>query len=1095
MDKQRQLEEDGHGRDTGCSSRLEMHHRVSQISGSATPNSGNQFGSRQQATQRPMRQHNQQSQQQHPRRRRRPPTPFDPDAIVSNNTNTGIPASSSAAQGTSSGDSTARRGDHPSGSGTGSSTSRGLRSRNPQSSSHRGPNPPPPNTNRSVPAGSSPGNSVRDFNRRISAFARRRDLHGALQTLAALDVTPGLERNLFTYNAIINALVMCAQYTRAELMWSDMIAAGISPNLVTYNTMLKSFFSGSDADVDRAFALVAEMESNNIAADRVTLNSLINSCVAAGRVDDARRVYEQMQQRLIDPDDFTFTTLAKGGASQNNVKMLDALLVHQLRHHAHIRKRADSSRGTRGHQTRSHEANSASGNFAHDDMSVNGTNKQRTSRACTKGNGNYSRVSTDSWKGGSTYGSNETSPVAYNAIADAYIRCGHPTRALELLGRMSGPGTRAVDKLSPMEAIPVAPDVQTFNVKLKALRESGAPTSEAFSALKEMGRLRLEADHITLLTLADLCCRRGEMHLAEGVLLLAVDEDVREAERGSSEWTALGNLQGNRSPSKQSPAPFGSTSRHTRDRKYNGQPRNAKANASLFNALIRGYSAVEPPDIGKVMSLYGEMKRHVEVYNFSFYAPDAVTYTMLVDVFARVGDANQAESIICEMEASGLSSTSVVAYNAFLKANRGNGIQKAFEVLERIKERGLKPDVVTYNTMCDLLSAEENGVRLAEELVKEMSKYNVKPDLLTFNTLLKGAARSKGHNNNPREALNMAYFWLAELQRCGFRPDEFTYQSMVSACAAAGDAPRALEFFRRVEAERAKRMSSAGVGSKNSSYMGVKHGGSFSWLDRHVPDYDSPQSSSPGQSSEQVPRSAFLNDNLVDLGTQFSLDAMSSTERAISGLPEANVPISTGDSNEYMLLAAHPAAYIALMRAFLSSGREDGVDCVLKLRDEMKERGLELGRSGYTAVADAYADRGDIAEVDNTFREMLSHQLDAHSPAIGTIQHSIRIKALCHANRLDEAIQVLREVVDPDAAVFNTLIFACAKTKDRHRMITVLRAMESAGVEPDAITARALDGLLRSLANALRTFDERFRNGIVKFISTNTTDISGLDSE
>jgi hypothetical protein len=47
----------------------------------------------------------------------------------------------------------------------------------------------------------------------------------------------------------------------------------------------------------------------------------------------------------------------------------------------------------------------------------------------------------------------------------------------------------------------------------------------------------------------------------------------------------------------------------------------------------------------------------------------------------------------------------------------------------------------------------------------------------------------------------------------------------------------------------------------------------------------------------------------------------------------------------------------------------------------------------------------------------------------------------------------------------------------------VLRAMEAAGVEPDAITARALDSLMRSLANALRTFDSRFRNGLVRYTS------------
>eukprot|EP00171_Calliarthron_tuberculosum_P016011 IDg16011t1 len=204
--------------------------------------------------------------------------------------------------------------------------------------------------------------SVREFNRRISACARRRDLSGALRVLDDLDRTPGVSRNLFTYNAVINALVIC--------------------------------FGGTDDDVSRAFALVKEMEDRGIAADRVTLNSLINACVTAGLLHEAQRVYEQMRARDIEPDDFTFTTLAKAGASQNNVAMLDALLVHQLHHHSTARSRA--------------AAENADGSTANG--SANGHSKNSSTH--------------------------RTSPVAYNTIADAYIRCGHPERALRLLSRL-----------------------------------------------------------------------------------------------------------------------------------------------------------------------------------------------------------------------------------------------------------------------------------------------------------------------------------------------------------------------------------------------------------------------------------------------------------------------------------------------------------------------------------------------------------------------------------------------------------------------------------------------------------------------------------
>lgn len=874
--------------------------------------------------------------------------------------------------------------------------------------------------------------SVREFNRRISACARRRDLNGALRVLDDLDRTPGVQRNLFTYNAVINALVMCAQHDKAQEFWTEMQETGIEPNLVTYNTMMKSCFGGTDDDVNRAFELVKEMEERGITADRVTLNSLINACVTAGLLREAQRVYEQMRARDIEPDDFTFTTLAKAGASQNNIAMLDALLVHQLHHHSTARNRAASV-------------------------------------------GNDSETRTTASK---ATGTHRTSPVAYNTIADAYIRCGHPERALRLLSRLKDlhilqrnvPASTGSDSLDG-DSIPVHPDVQTFNVILKALREAGAPAADAFQLLHQLKILGLEADHITLLTLADLCCRREEMALAEGVLHAATEADVREFEKGNSEWRSLCNRGTARDNSRRSNSAHNSHHNNavnvpgtSSGRRNVNQPKNAKANAALFNALIRGYSSLDPPNVDAAVALYREMQRYLEVYGFAWYAADFVTYTMLVDGFARVGDAARAEAIISEMENAGRAN--VVAYNAYMKANRASGFKAAVLVLERMKRVGLRPDVVTYNTIIDLLCSEENGAALAEELVRvDMPRNGVRPDLLTFNTLIKGAARVRGSRSDASAALGAAYRWLRELQARGLSPDEFTYQSMVSACAAAGDAPRALEFFRKVEAERAKR---SGRTVDFSACSNGDDSQSNSWA------LGSPPSKKKSASGRQH--------------RQRSYNVPDDVQRKSNSLEGRN---SGGRSGKDWMLLPHPAAYIALMRAFLTSNGKHGVESVLLLRDEMVSRGLELGRQGHTAVADAYAERGEFEKVEETLAEMVrkertdktgnSQSAGSSEQGLGPVHHCIRMKALCNSDRLDEAIDILPQVKNADAAVFNVLITACARTKDIQRLTIVLRAMEEAHVDPDAITSRAISGMMRNVAKTLRSYDEHFRNTLTKF--------------
>lgn len=871
--------------------------------------------------------------------------------------------------------------------------------------------------------------SVREYNRRISAYARRRDLNGALRTLAELDRAPKVSRNLFTYNAVINALVMCSQYAKADEFWREMQDSGIDPNLVTFNTMLKSCFGGLDEDVRRAFGLLQEMEDRGINADRVTLNSLINACVSAGRVRDAQDVYDQMRSLNIEPDAYTFCTLAKQARHQCDVSMLDALLLHQLHHHNVLQERVQSSPS-----------------LANEDP--------------------------DS--------ALQISPVAYNTIADAYIRCGHPERAISLLERMRDITHVDFHNSSTSQSsdiIPVRPDVQTFNVRLKALRESGAPASDAFAALEQMQTVGLEADHITLLTLADLCCRREEMALAEGVLHAATDADIKEFEKGSAEWKALCV---NRASSRQSrdnsrindsnqtlssgkgtlPGSGGiSQSQSHNNRRNANQPRNAKANAALFNALIRGYSSLDPPNVDAAVALYLEMRRYVETYGFSWYAADSVTYTMLVDGFARVCDAGRAELIVSEMEAAGRAN--VVAYNAYLKANRGKGFTAALMILERMKSAGLRPDVVTYNTVIDFLSSEENGTQIAEDLVRiDMPRNGVRPDLLTFNTLIKGVARNRGHKSDAGTALGAAYRWLRELQSRGLEPDEFTYQSMVSACAAAGDAPRALEFFRKVETERAKRVK-ANRKAGTSSQPSTSQRGAHSLRSASPLQCSSPSSSGSARFENGVPGSNSTSNGGAVVHTN-----------------------QTAASSDWMLLP-HPAAYVALMRAFLSSGAKDGVESVLLLRDEMVARGLELGRTGYTAVADAYAERADFESVDATLREMISKESPGPNQKLSPVHHCIRMKSLCNGGKLDEAIAILPEVENADTAVFNVLIFACAKNKDMDRMIKVLRSMEASNIEPDAITSRALSGLMRNIARTLRTFDERFYASITKLASPN----------
>lgn len=837
------------------------------------------------------------------------------------------------------------------------------------------------NRGRETRTGPQERRSASEFNRQITTCARRRDLNGALRVLEQLDNTVDVSRDVVTYNAIINAMITCNQRGRAKRFWNEMVQAGIDPNRVTFNTMLKSFFGGTDEDVSRAFQMLQRMEDLAIPCDRVTFNTVINICVSAGRLSDAQQVYQQMRGLYIEPDSYTFCTLAKQARKTEDVSMLDALLLHLLSHHTKLRQ----------------EKHAEPLNF---------------------------------------------SSNAYNSIANAYIRCGHPERALRLLEKMRNPADISETHDSVDGLIAVRPDVQTYNVRIKALRESGAPVHQALDVVKEMQSVGLEEDFITLITLIDFCCQRNDMPTAEAVLQTAIDSDLSifQSQRdksgsrfhtsGESSEAVDGNISDPRAFSDNS---FEKEKRRNLYRqraprsprgsqRYTAkvhQPKHAKASTGLYNALIRGYTSSNVPDVERAIELFREMEHFAEKYGFSYCLPDSVTFTLIVNGCARSGNTDQAEKIISEMEAIGISN--VIPYNAYLKATREKGVDTTMSILRRIRSRGLRPDIITYNTVIDSVSGVEHGLEIAEKLILEqMPKEGVEPDLLTFNTMIKGAARRRaGAAGNQRASLEAAEMWLEELKSRGLKPDAFTYQGMLSACAADGDAETALLYFRLIQEIQEKR------GKARTAQNTASQSGSPS-----------------GQASSTRPHYQTKN---------------------------WTVPL-------------HRAAYVTLMRAFLASNAKDRIESVMMVRDEMAACGMELGQSGYTAVADAYAERADIYGVDSTLADMFAHTEEPWTGTMRVVHHCIRMKAFCNARQLQDAFNILKEVEDADTPMYNTLIFACIRNKKMDMLMEVLRLMEARNREPDWITDRALRMMMGTVAQSLKSVDNRLASAISRAI-------------
>merc|ERR1719235_1863403 len=109
---------------------------------------------------------------------------------------------------------------------------------------------------------------------------------------------------------MIDACARCGAMDRVPQLLADMKMANISPDQVTYGTLVKGHcLSGS---VDQAFEVLNEMRlGGKHQPDEILYNCLLDGCAKEHRLEDAMTLYEQMKQDNIVPSNFTLCTLVK----------------------------------------------------------------------------------------------------------------------------------------------------------------------------------------------------------------------------------------------------------------------------------------------------------------------------------------------------------------------------------------------------------------------------------------------------------------------------------------------------------------------------------------------------------------------------------------------------------------------------------------------------------------------------------------------------------------------------------------------------------------------------------------------------------------
>lgn len=117
--------------------------------------------------------------------------------------------------------------------------------------------------------------------------------------------------------------------------------------------------------------------------------------------------------------------------------------------------------------------------------------------------------------------------------------------------------------------------------------------------------------------------------------------------------------------------------------------------------------------------------------------PDRKCFTAAIVVCGHAGRWWEAERLMGEMTAAGVSQD-VVSYNALMNAFAKAGKwERALETLETMEKSGLRPDLISFNTALDGCATAGQG-QACLDLMKEMKTRGIMPDDISYTNAIAG---------------------------------------------------------------------------------------------------------------------------------------------------------------------------------------------------------------------------------------------------------------------------------------------------------------------------------------------------------------------
>uniref|UniRef100_K3W678 PROP1-like PPR domain-containing protein n=1 Tax=Globisporangium ultimum (strain ATCC 200006 / CBS 805.95 / DAOM BR144) TaxID=431595 RepID=K3W678_GLOUD len=171
--------------------------------------------------------------------------------------------------------------------------------------------------------------------------------------------------------------------------------------------------------------------------------------------------------------------------------------------------------------------------------------------------------------------------------------------------------------------------------------------------------------------------------------------------------------------------------------------------------------------------------------------PNAHSYMYYICALVNTKQAATAVRTLGRMKEKGVF-PDIATYNAVMNVcAKANKVQWSYNIMEKMQVAGLVPDKASFTILMNAAIA-ENDVDKAFETFHLMRSHITEPDVVAFSCLIHGFAKI----GRVERALNL----LEDLLECGLTPTQVTFNSLINACAKSHYyAHKAIEFYNEMQ--------------------------------------------------------------------------------------------------------------------------------------------------------------------------------------------------------------------------------------------------------------------------------------------------------